>query len=105
MVTTDTPTLPRVEPVEQPSAWERARRVDTEDPVVSWAACLGVTALALFLRLWNLGTPKKFEFDETYYAKDAWSLANHGYVRQYVDGPTRRSWTARPPGSGRKTPR
>ena len=73
-------------PAEQPSAWQRARRVDTEDPVVSWAASLGVTALALFLRLWDLGTPKKFEFDETYYAKDAWSLANHGYVRQYVDG-------------------
>jgi dolichyl-phosphate-mannose-protein mannosyltransferase len=80
---TSTPTLPRVE---RPSAWERARRVDTDDPVVSWTAGLGVTALALFLRLWDLGTPKKFEFDETYYAKDAWSLANHGYVRQYVDG-------------------
>ena len=83
---TSTPTLPRVEPVEQPSAWQRARRVDTEDPVVSWAASLGITALALVLRLWHLSTPKKFEFDETYYAKDAWSMANHGYVRQYVDG-------------------
>ncbi len=60
--------------------------MDDEDPVVSWAASLGVTALALFLRLWHLSTPSRFEFDETYYAKDAWSLANHGYVRQYVDG-------------------
>ncbi len=72
---------------EQPSAWERARRrVDPDSPLVSWAASLGVTALALALRLWHLGTPKKFEFDETYYAKDAWSLAHYGYVRQYVDG-------------------
>ena len=38
------------------------------------------TALALFLRIWHLGTPKRFEFDETYYAKDAWSLAHFGYV-------------------------
>ena len=60
--------------------------MDLEDPVVSWAASLAVTGLALFLRLWHLSTPKKFEFDETYYAKDAWSLAHYGYVRQYVDG-------------------
>ena len=79
---TTTATRPEVE---RPSAWERARRVDDEDPVVSWAASLGVMALALFLRLWHLSTPAKFEFDETYYAKDAWSLANHGFVRQYVD--------------------
>lgn len=81
---TSTPTLSRE--VERPTAWERARRVDTEDPVVSWGASLGIAGLALFLRLWQLGTPKEFEFDETYYAKDAWSLLNHGYVRQYVDG-------------------
>jgi dolichyl-phosphate-mannose-protein mannosyltransferase len=81
---TSTPTLPRVE---RPSAWERARgRIDPESPLVSWGASLAVAGLALFLRLWDLGTPKKFEFDETYYAKDAWSLVNHGYVRQYVDG-------------------
>jgi dolichyl-phosphate-mannose-protein mannosyltransferase len=72
--------------VERPTAWERARRVDGEDPVVGWAASLGIAGLAFFLRVWDLGTPKEFEFDETYYAKDAWSLANHGYVRQYVDG-------------------
>ena len=71
--------------MERPTAWERARRVDGEDPVVGWAASLGIAGLALFLRLWDLSSPKKFEFDETYYAKDAWSLANHGYVRQYVD--------------------
>ena len=70
-----------------PTAWERARkRVDLEDPVVGWTASLGLTLLSLFLRLWKLGTPKLFEFDETYYAKDAWSLLHFGYAKNYVDG-------------------
>ena len=30
-----------------------------EDPVVGWAASVGVALLALFLRLWNLGTPTR----------------------------------------------
>ena len=79
-----------------PTAWERARRrVDLEDPVVGWTASLGLTLLALFLRLWKLGTPKDFEFDETYYAKDAWSLLHFGYAQGYVDGRQRaRSSTA-----------
>ena len=69
-----------------PTAWERARRrVDLEDPVVGWTASIGLTLMALFLRLWKLGTPKVFEFDETYYAKDAWSLLHFGYARGYVD--------------------
>src|SRR4051794_32210479 len=70
---TSAPTLPR-EGLSQdasgqrvPTAWERARRrVDLEDPVVGWSASIGLTLLALFLRLWKLGTPKAFEFDETY---------------------------------------
>lgn len=69
-----------------PLASERARRSRSlDDPLLGWASALAVTLLALGLRLWHLGTPKVFEFDETYYAKDAWSLANHGYVREYVD--------------------
>ena len=68
-----------------PSAWGRARaRVRLQDPLVGWAASIAVTLLALFLRLWDLGKPHEFEFDETYYAKDAWSLAHFGYVRDYV---------------------
>jgi len=90
---TSTPTLPQEglsanaagQPV--PTAWQRARRrVDLEDPVVGWSASLGLTLMALFLRLWKLGSPKQFEFDETYYAKDAWSLLHYGYARGYVDG-------------------
>ena len=68
-----------------PSAAARARgRVRLEDPVVGWSASLGVAVLAFLLRLWHLGTPHEFEFDETYYAKDAWSLAHFGYVKSYV---------------------
>ena len=69
-----------------PSAWVRARRsVRLEDPFIGWSASIGVALLALFLRLWHLGRPHVFEFDETYYAKDAWSMANFGYVRDYTD--------------------
>jgi len=50
-----------------------------------WLAPLGVAAFALLLRLWGLGTPEEITFDETYYAKDAYSLQEHGYVRQFDD--------------------
>ncbi len=56
-----------------------------DDRFVGWAATLAVTMLAGFLRLWHLGRPDRFLFDETYYAKDAWSLLHHGYVTGYVD--------------------
>ena len=50
-----------------------------------WAGPLAVAALALFLRLWQVGRPDEITFDETYYAKDAWSLSRFGYVREYVE--------------------
>ena len=69
-----------------PTAWERARgRLRLEDPVVAWSAAIALAVLALLLRLWHLGTPHEFEFDETYYAKDAWSLLNFGYERDGTD--------------------
>ncbi|MFT3874178.1 MAG: phospholipid carrier-dependent glycosyltransferase [Nocardioides sp.] len=69
-----------------PTAMVRAlRRVDLEDRFTGWVASIAVALLALFLRLWHLASPKKFLFDETYYAKDAWSLANFGFVKTYVD--------------------
>ena len=69
-----------------PTAWDRARRRVEQDPVVGWAASLLVTALALLLRLWRLGTPRQLAFDETYYAKDAWSLLHFGYARDWTEG-------------------
>jgi dolichyl-phosphate-mannose--protein O-mannosyl transferase len=69
-----------------PLAPERARpRRNLEDPFVGWTAALVITGISLFLRLWKLGTPHAFEFDETYYAKDAWSLWHFGYARDYID--------------------
>jgi dolichyl-phosphate-mannose--protein O-mannosyl transferase len=39
---------------------------------------LGFGLIALLMRLWHLGTPKGFIFDEVYYAQNAHSLALHG---------------------------
>ncbi|MCH1865344.1 dolichyl-phosphate-mannose--protein mannosyltransferase [Nocardioides sp. CFH 31398] len=69
-----------------------------------WGAALAVTALALLLRLYHLGRPDDFAFDETYYAKDAWSLLNFGYVRDHkqnadqliLDGRVDDVWTDGP---------
>ena len=55
-----------------------------EDRWVGWVMTFCLGALALFLRLWDLGRTREFEFDETYYAKDAWSLLHHGYVTNYA---------------------
>ncbi len=69
-----------------PLAGERARsRIDLDGGAFGWLAPIGITLLALGLRLWHLGSPKVFEFDETYYAKDAWSMLHNGYVRDYVE--------------------
>ncbi|MFT4288059.1 dolichyl-phosphate-mannose--protein mannosyltransferase [Nocardioides sp.] len=70
-----------------PSAWVRARGLlYGKDPVVGWCAALVVAGIAFVFRVWHLGQPRQFEFDETYYAKDAWSLLHFGYPRDYVDG-------------------
>jgi dolichyl-phosphate-mannose--protein O-mannosyl transferase len=60
------------------------------DRLTGWLATLAVTLVAGFMRLWHLGTPHAFLFDETYYAKDAWSLWHHGYVTNYVPDANRR---------------
>jgi len=74
-----------------PTAAVRARlRAADQDPVLAWVATLAVTGIALFLRLWDLGKPHKFLFDETYYAKDAWSLLHHGYALTYVENANER---------------
>ncbi|MFC0627808.1 dolichyl-phosphate-mannose--protein mannosyltransferase [Kribbella deserti] len=50
-----------------------------------WIATIAITCFAAILRFWNLGNPSKFVFDETYYAKDAYSLLRFGYARQFID--------------------
>ncbi len=68
-----------------PSARRRLLPVVHHDRLIGWAATLAVTLLAGFMRVWDLGRPNRFLFDETYYAKDAWSLLHHGFVTGYVD--------------------
>lgn len=55
-----------------------------------WYASTALAVLAAALRLPNLGWPKAFVFDETYYAKDAFSLLTFGYERAYVNGANER---------------
>jgi dolichyl-phosphate-mannose-protein mannosyltransferase len=67
-----------------PDARRRLAPAPQDDRFTAWTATVAITLLAGFLRLWNLGRPHTFSFDETYYAKDAWSLWHHGYVTGYV---------------------
>ena len=48
-----------------------------------WLVTIGITALAGLLRFYELGRPREFAFDETYYAKDGWSLWRHGYAQNW----------------------
>lgn len=51
----------------------------------SWSGPLSLAAVAFAMRIWHIGRPHTLLFDETYYAKDAWSLLKFGYVRGYKD--------------------
>ena len=51
----------------------------------AWGAPLLVALVAGVLRFWQLGSPHAVIFDETYYAKDAWSLLHHGYEATWPD--------------------
>ncbi|CAN5529030.1 phospholipid carrier-dependent glycosyltransferase [soil metagenome] len=60
------------------------------DRLLGWLGPLGVALLALAIRVWHLGTPHVVLFDETYYAKDAYSLLQFGYVREFTDSANRK---------------
>src|ERR1700722_6388190 len=49
-----------------------------DDRPWGWLGPLLVTAFGTFLRFDRLRVPRALIFDETYYAKDAWSILNHG---------------------------
>ncbi|QYJ02779.1 phospholipid carrier-dependent glycosyltransferase [Nocardioides panacisoli] len=72
-----------------PSAADRARGalsgLSRHDRLVGWLAPVLITLIAFALRLVGLGNPARFAFDETYYAKDGWSLWRNGYVRDHKD--------------------
>jgi dolichyl-phosphate-mannose--protein O-mannosyl transferase len=48
------------------------------DRLWGWLGPLLVTAFGAFLRFDRLRVPRALVFDETYYAKDAWSILHHG---------------------------
>lgn len=50
-----------------------------QDRLFSWVVTILIGALAFTLRIVNLARPKGLVFDETYYAKDAWTLLHLGY--------------------------
>ncbi|WP_311931815.1 phospholipid carrier-dependent glycosyltransferase [Microbispora sp. H11081] len=50
-----------------------------------WLGPLAVAAFGGFLRFDRLGVPHAFVFDETYYAKDAYSLIRFGVERHFAD--------------------
>ncbi|MGW0632307.1 dolichyl-phosphate-mannose--protein mannosyltransferase [Streptomyces sp. NPDC002758] len=50
-----------------------------------WGGPLLVALLAGLPRFWRLGSPRAVVFDETYYAKDAWSLLRLGYESTWPD--------------------
>lgn len=70
---------------EELSTIARLRDFMPHDAVASWVATLLVTALAFAIRVVDLGRPNYLVFDETYYAKDAYSLLKVGYEQNWPD--------------------
>lgn len=67
----------------QPTTVERLRDWHPTDRLVAWLVTGAITLFAFAIRLWNVGYPSNLVFDETYYAKDAWSLLASGYERDW----------------------
>ncbi|MDR2974818.1 MAG: phospholipid carrier-dependent glycosyltransferase [Propionibacteriaceae bacterium] len=61
------------------SRFERLSQTAPTDRVIGWVVTIVITAVAFFLRWYRLGEPNTLMFDETYYAKDAWSVLQYGY--------------------------
>jgi dolichyl-phosphate-mannose-protein mannosyltransferase len=76
--TVDGHQLPRMRSRFTPS-WFRS------DPVWGWLAPVIITLLSGILQFWNITTPHDITFDETYYAKDAYSLLVKHYASNFVN--------------------
>ena len=87
-----------------------------DDRPWGWLGPLLVTAFGTFLRFNRLQVPRALIFDETYYAKDAWSILNHGVELNLVSNAnaliqaghttsSRRATGPRPAGSTWSSPR
>ncbi|HEU5483314.1 MAG TPA: phospholipid carrier-dependent glycosyltransferase, partial [Microlunatus sp.] len=68
-----------------PTTIERLRVPPMTDRLAGWLVTLAVTAIAFVLRVVHLGRPNALIFDETYYAKDAYSLLRFGYERSWPE--------------------
>ncbi len=58
-----------------------------DDRLWGWIGPLLVTLFAALLRFNRLSVPNAVIFDETYYAKDAWSILKHGVEWNWVANP------------------
>ena len=58
-----------------------------DDRLWGWIGPLLVTLFAALLRFNRLSVPNAVIFDETYYAKDAWSILKHGVEWSWVANP------------------
>ena len=56
-----------------------------DDGIWGWIWPLVITLFAGFLRFNRLQVPRALIFDETYYAKDAWSILQHGGEWRFPD--------------------
>lgn len=55
-------------------------------PRLGWVLPLLILVFGAALRFWNLAHPNAIVFDETYYAKDAYSYLYFGYERNWEEG-------------------
>jgi dolichyl-phosphate-mannose-protein mannosyltransferase len=55
-----------------------------DDRLWGWIGPVLVTLFAAFLRFYRLSAPNAIIFDETYYAKDAWSILKHGVEWNWI---------------------
>src|SRR3984957_5211952 len=60
-----------------------------DDGLWGWIGPLLVTLFAGFMRFNRLSVPNAVIFDETYYAKDAWSILKHGGEWNMLPNPTK----------------
>lgn len=87
----DTVTHPQVrvhtvrEAFSLPALYQRLGVSTVTLPPYSWLAPLLITLFATLLRFWNLAHPNAIVFDETYYAKDAYSMLHFGYEKNWSD--------------------
>jgi len=60
-------------------------RTDRGFRIGGWTTSIGLTLIAFLIRFPGLAYPNKIVFDETYYAKDAWTLLHLGYEGSWPD--------------------